>query len=62
MLQVDEPLAAGTFGEFMLMKGVAVRDLRTMPGCEPGFYRVAVLRREDNARLIGATRAYANEL
>jgi threonine-phosphate decarboxylase len=62
MLQVDEPVAVGTFGEFMLMNGIAVRDLRTMPGCEPGFYRVAVLRREANDRLVDAARAYASEL
>lgn len=61
MLQVDEPLAPQTFGEFMLMKGIAVRDLRSMPGCGPGFYRVAVLSREDNMRLIAAALSYAND-
>jgi threonine-phosphate decarboxylase len=62
MLQVDEPLEAGKFRDFMLTKRLAVRDLRTTPGCEAGMYRVAVLRRADNARLIGAARAYAGEL
>jgi threonine-phosphate decarboxylase len=61
MLQVDDTPAAQMFGEFMLTKGIAVRDLRTMSGCEAGFYRVAVLGREDNDRLIAAARAYASE-
>lgn len=62
MLQVDHTPAAQMFGEFMLTKGIAVRDLTTMPGCGAGFYRVAVLGRENNARLIDAARAYASKV
>ena len=62
MLQVDERLAAPTFGEFMLTKGIAVRDLGAMPGCEPGFYRIAILDTDHNARLVDAVRAYASQL
>jgi len=62
MLEVDERSRPTTFGEFMLVQGIAVRDLRTMPGCTAGFYRLAVLQREDNLQLIAAVRAYANKL
>jgi threonine-phosphate decarboxylase len=62
MLEVDERPRPTTFGEFMLTQGIAVRDLRAMSGCAAGFYRLAVLQREDNLRLIAAARAYANKL
>jgi histidinol-phosphate/aromatic aminotransferase/cobyric acid decarboxylase-like protein len=42
----------------MLSCGIAVRDLRDLPGCAPGMYRVAVRLREENERLIAAVRAY----
>ncbi len=58
MLQVNERKDGATFAEFMLQNGIAVRDLRAMPGCGAGFYRVAVRLRNDNARLIAAARTY----
>jgi threonine-phosphate decarboxylase len=48
------------FGRFMLGRGIAVRDLRRLPGCEPGLYRVAIRKRDDNDRLIAAAREYVN--
>jgi threonine-phosphate decarboxylase len=60
MLEVDERPGATNFGEFMLKHRIAVRDLRAMPGCKPGLYRVAVRMRDDNDRLLAAARAYAN--
>ena len=62
MLEADERLRPTTFGDFMLTQGIAVRDLRAMPGCEAGLYRVAVLQREHNIRLVAAARAYASKL
>jgi threonine-phosphate decarboxylase len=57
MLEVNEK-GEITFGDFMLRNGIAVRDLRTMPGCGAGLYRVAVRLRDDNERLIAAAREY----
>jgi threonine-phosphate decarboxylase len=61
MLQVNERLEATTFAEFMLGHGIAVRDLRAMPGSSSGLYRVAVRLRNDNDHLLAAARAYACE-
>ena len=58
MLEVAENERSGGFAEHMLAHGIAVRDLRDLPGCGPGMYRVAVRMREDNERLVAATRAY----
>jgi threonine-phosphate decarboxylase len=58
MITVDEEEHDITFDEFMLEKGIAVRDLTTLPGCSSGFYRVAVRKRADNDRLIAAARTY----
>jgi threonine-phosphate decarboxylase len=52
MLAVEAEVAPRTFGAHMLSHGVAVRDLRTMPGCTAGLYRVGVRNREDNERLV----------
>jgi threonine-phosphate decarboxylase len=57
MLEVKEKSEA-TFGDFMLRNRIAVRDLRTMPGCSAGLYRIAVRLRDDNERLIAAAREY----
>jgi threonine-phosphate decarboxylase len=62
MLEVDERLGGVDFGEFMLQHGIAVRDLRAMPGCDAGFYRIAIRLRDDNDRLLAAARAYARQL
>jgi threonine-phosphate decarboxylase len=58
MLEAPEHRRPLSFAEHMLMRGIAVRDLRELAGCGPGMYRVAVRLREENERLIGAARAY----
>jgi len=58
MLEMAENGRAGGFARHMLSCGIAVRDLRDLPGCTPGMYRVAVRLREENERLIAAVRAY----
>jgi threonine-phosphate decarboxylase len=58
MLEVAENGRATSFARHMLSRGIAVRDLRDLPGCGPGTYRVAVRLREDNDQLIAAARAY----
>ncbi|HEX3409463.1 MAG TPA: threonine-phosphate decarboxylase [Candidatus Binataceae bacterium] len=49
---------ADQFGAFMLRRGIAVRDLRSLPGCGPGFYRVGIRNHADNERMVAAAREY----
>jgi threonine-phosphate decarboxylase len=58
MLEVVEHGHAIGFAQHMLSRGIAVRDLRDLPGCGPGMYRVAVRLREENEQLIVAARTY----
>jgi len=58
MLEVAEPGRAIGFTQHMLSRGIAVRDLRDLPGCGSGMYRVAVRLREENEQLIAAARTY----
>jgi threonine-phosphate decarboxylase len=58
MLEMAEDGRAGGFAQHMLSCGIAVRDLRDLPGCAPGMYRVAVRLREENERLIAAVGTY----
>jgi threonine-phosphate decarboxylase len=58
MLEVPENGRATSFARHMLSRSIAVRDLRDLPGCGPGMYRVAVRLREDNDRLVAAARTY----
>jgi threonine-phosphate decarboxylase len=62
MFEVDERPGTTTFGEFMLEHRIAVRDLRAMPGCEAGYYRTAIRRRDDNDRLLAAARIFAGKI
>ncbi len=48
----------GRFGRYMLDHGIAVRDLATLPGCGPGFYRIGVRLRPDNERLLECARRW----
>jgi threonine-phosphate decarboxylase len=59
MLEVAELGRANTFAQHMLSRGIAVRDLRDLPGCAAGMYRVAVRLREENEQLIAAARTYS---
>ncbi|HVB83022.1 MAG TPA: aminotransferase class I/II-fold pyridoxal phosphate-dependent enzyme [Candidatus Binataceae bacterium] len=58
MLEVARDGRSGSFARHMFAHGIAVRDLRGLPGCGPGLYRVAVRLREENEQLIAAARAY----
>jgi len=58
MLEVAENGHATSFAAHMLSRGIAVRDLRDLPGCGTGMYRVAVRLREENEQLIAAARTY----
>jgi len=47
-----------SFGAFMLSRAIAVRDLRSLPGCGPGLYRAGIRNRPDNERIVAAAREY----
>jgi threonine-phosphate decarboxylase len=49
---------ARVFSSHMRECGIAVRDLTTLPGAGPGFYRIAVRSRPDNIRLLEAARSH----
>ncbi len=58
MLEGAENGRGISFARHLLARGIAVRDLRDLPGCGPGAYRVAIRLREENDRLIAAARTY----
>jgi threonine-phosphate decarboxylase len=49
---------ADSFGAFMLGRGIALRDLRSLPGCAPGLYRAGIRNHTDNERIIAAAGDY----
>jgi threonine-phosphate decarboxylase len=53
---------ANSFGAFMMRRGIAVRDLRSLPGCGPGLYRAGIRNREDNDHLVLGARDYVGEI
>jgi len=55
MLEVSGESAAGEFGKKMLSSGIAIRDLRTLPGCGPGQYRIGIRGHADNERFVQVT-------
>jgi len=61
MLAVRE-YTTDSFGSFLLRRAIAVRDLRSLPGCAPGLYRAGVRSRADNERLVIAAREYHGEI
>ncbi len=58
MLAADED-APGAFGNFMLARGIAIRNLAALPGCDPHLYRIGLRIHAENLRLIEAAREYA---
>jgi threonine-phosphate decarboxylase len=51
-----------SFGACMLRQSLAVRDLRSLPGCGRGLYRVGVRNHADNRRLVAAAHAFVGEM
>jgi threonine-phosphate decarboxylase len=50
---------ANSFGAFMLRHAIAVRDLRSLPGCGPGLYRAGIRNHADNERIVAAAQRYS---
>jgi threonine-phosphate decarboxylase len=47
-----------SFGAFILRRAIALRDLRSLPGCGPGLYRAGIRNHADNERIVAATHEY----
>jgi threonine-phosphate decarboxylase len=50
------------FGAFMLRRAIAVRDLRSLPGCGSGLYRAGIRNHADNERFVAAAREYSGAI
>jgi threonine-phosphate decarboxylase len=46
------------FGTFMLERGIALRDLRGLPGGGAGLYRIGIRTHDDNQRLVRAANEF----
>jgi threonine-phosphate decarboxylase len=58
MAEVLSEKSPGDFGRYLHSKEMIVRDLSTLPGCGPGFYRFGIRTRQDNQKLIAAIANY----
>lgn len=58
MVEVFGERTAGDFAGYLRGKGVAARDLSTLPGCGAGFYRFGIRTPSDNTQLLVAASDY----
>ena len=58
MVAVDGERQTSAFGDYLMDRGIAIRDLARLPGCRSGLYRIAVRLRLDNERLTEAAYAW----
>jgi threonine-phosphate decarboxylase len=58
MMEVEDELIPGAFGKHLLEHGIMVRDLRALPGCRAGLYRIGIRSKSDNDRFLQAARAW----
>ncbi|MGH7986268.1 MAG: pyridoxal phosphate-dependent aminotransferase [Candidatus Binataceae bacterium] len=59
-LRRDDEVNADAFAAFMMGRGIFVRDLRRLPGCMPGMFRIGIRTRADNELLLAAVEVWAN--
>ena len=60
MMEVEGERVPGAFGKQMLEHGIGVRDLRGLPGCRTGMYRIGIRSKSDNDRFLKAARAWTS--
>ena len=58
MMEVEGERVPGAFGKHMLEHGIGVRDLRGLPGCHAGLYRIGIRSKSDNGHFLRAARAW----
>lgn len=54
MMEVASELIPGAFGKHLREHGIGVRDLRELPGCRAGLYRIGIRSKSDNDRFLQA--------
>jgi threonine-phosphate decarboxylase len=54
MMEVEGELIPGGFGKHLFEHGIGVRDLRGLPGCRAGLYRMGIRSKSDNDRFLNA--------
>jgi threonine-phosphate decarboxylase len=57
MLRVDEE-PTRKLGDYLRENGLSIRDLTTMAGAGPGWYRIGIRRHGDNQRLVEVVQTY----
>jgi threonine-phosphate decarboxylase len=60
MMQVEGEIIPGAFGKHMLDHGIGIRDLRGLPGCQGGLYRIGIRSKSDNDQLLMATSSWTS--
>ncbi len=58
MIEVEGELIPGACGKHMLEHGIGIRDLRALPGCRVGLYRMGIRSKSDNDHFLRAARAW----
>jgi threonine-phosphate decarboxylase len=61
MLSLATEENRGEFSDYLRSQGVVIRDLATLPGCGPGFYRIAVRLPVENIRLLNTAASYLGD-
>lgn len=57
MMEIEEEPSPGAFGKRMIEQGIRIRDLRGLPGCRAGLYRIGIRSQADNDRFLKAAGA-----
>src|ERR1700730_7111337 len=60
MMEVEGELIPGAFGKHLLEHGIGVRDLRGLPGCRAGLYRIAIRSKSDNDQFLKSTSSWTS--
>jgi threonine-phosphate decarboxylase len=60
MLEIEGEQIAGAFGKHLLELGIMVRDLRKLPGCRAGLYRIGIRPKSDNDQFLKATSSWTS--
>ncbi len=58
MMEIEGERIPGAFGKHLLEHRIMVRDLRGLPGCRAGLYRIGIRSKSDNDRFLKASRAW----
>jgi threonine-phosphate decarboxylase len=57
MMEGEGEVVPGAFGRHMLEHGIGIRDLRGLPGCRVGLYRIGIRSKSENDHFLRVARA-----